>query len=176
MSCVIHPSLPQAASIGGRPYCARCQAGIRAAVARLDRHVSPPDCFVWYKNTHEGWTPIEGTGCAHYVSHQLGIRTGRAADQCLAGFTYRVRIMLQGRTSVTGGLAFVRVGNVWANTARSHTGLVSRIDPPLARATPPPGAATSAPIIWITHASSHQHRLATDRFDTYFGGEGDFFR
>jgi hypothetical protein len=179
MACVIHPGSQQVTVIGGRGYCAACQRGIRAAVARLDAHVTPPDCFVWYKNSAEGWTPIFGTGCAHYVSHQMGINFGTAADKCLAGFTYRVPVMLTGRTRVTGGLSAVRVGDIWVNTARSHTGIVSRIDPPAAPAPvarPRPGAPAPVPILWITNASSGQHRLATDRFDLHFGSQGDFFR
>jgi hypothetical protein len=109
----------------------------------------------------------------------MGINFGTAADKCLAGFTYRVPVMLTGRTRVTGGLSAVRVGDIWVNTARSHTGIVSRIDPPAAPAPvarPRPGAPAPVPILWITNASSGQHRLATDRFDLHFGSQGDFFR
>ena len=176
MSCAIHPNATQATIVGGRPYCARCQSEIRAAVAQLDPHVTPPNCFVWYKNATDGWQPIDGTGCAHYVSHQMDIHNGTAIDQCLAGFTYRVRPMLTGLTRVTGGLASVKVDDVWVNVARSHTGIVSRIDPPPPNPPPRPGAPPPKPIIWITNASSGQHRLATDRFDTHFAGQGDFFR
>jgi hypothetical protein len=176
MSCVHHPSAPQAVLIGGRPYCARCQAGIRAAVARLDPDVTPPDCFVWYANTRDGWQPIAGTGCAHYVSHQCNIHSGSAGDQCLAGFTFRVPVMLTRKTRVLGGLGAVRVGDIWANIGRTHTGLVSRIDPAPVNPHPRPGAPPPNPIIWITNASSGQHKLATDRFDTHFSGQGDFFR
>ena len=175
MSCVVHPTAPQAVSIGGRPYCARCQAGIRAAVARLDPHVTPPACFAWYKNTHDGWQPIDGTGCAHYVSHQLNIHAGPPGDQCLAGFTFKVRVMIAGRTRVTGGLSAVRVGQIWVNPGRSHTGVVSRIELPPANVQPRPGVPPPNPVIWITNASSGQHKLATDRFDLHFGGQGDFF-
>lgn len=175
MPCVIHPAAVQAIVIGGRPYCARCQTGIRAAVATLDAHVTPPDCFVWYANARAGWTPIAGTGCAHYVSHQLNIRVGAAAVQCLEGFTFTVNVMLGGRRRVTGGLAAVQVGNIWVNPQRTHTGQVSRIDPPVPNPRARPGSPAPSPIIWITNASSGQHRLATDRFDLHFLGQGDFY-
>jgi len=76
MPCVIHPSVTQVAFVFNRPYCARCRANIQAAVALLDAHVTPRDCFVWYAGGQDGWTPIAGTGCAHYVAHQLGIQLG----------------------------------------------------------------------------------------------------
>src|SRR4051812_1617378 len=123
MACVIHPGSAHVTLVGGRGYCAACQTGIRAAAARLDPHVTPPDCFVWYRNTADGWTPIFGTGCAHYVAHQLNIHNGSSGDKCLAGYTYRVPVLLTHLTAVTGGLPAVRVGDVWVNAARSHTGI-----------------------------------------------------
>ncbi len=176
MPCVHHPSAAQAVVIGGRSYCARCQAGMRAAAARLDAHVTPRDCFVWYKNAQEGWQPIEGTGCAHYVSHQCNIHAGGPGVQCLAGFTYRVPVMLTGKTRVVGGLDAVEVGDTWANVSRTHTGLVVRIDPPPVDPNPRQSAPPKPPIIWISNASSAQHMCATDRFDTHFSSQGDFFR
>ncbi len=173
MPCVIHPSAPRAAFICGRPYCARCQADINAAVARLDAHVTPRDCFVWYTGGHTGWAPIAGTGCAHYVAHQLGISTGGHGARCLADFSYRVSAVILGRGEVHGGLAEVRLNDIWTNPERDHTGLVSQIDPP---PTPPAGEPPGLPVIWITHASIAQHRLATDRYDTHFHSMGSFFR
>jgi hypothetical protein len=149
---------------------------MRDAAAQLDPHVTPRDCFVWYKNAAEGWQPIAGTGCAHYVAHQLNIRVGgpSPSNTCLNGMTYRVPLMLTGKTLVTGGLTSVRVYDIWVQTDKHHTGMVSKIDP--APATTGPASQPTSPIIWITHASSGQHKLATDRFDQYFHGLGDFFR
>jgi hypothetical protein len=172
MPCAIHPSAATAVTLFGRQYCARCHQGIQAAVARLDNHVTPRDCFVWYTGSVSGWAPIAGTGCAHYVAHQLGIRGHQPGACCLAGYLYRVSALIVGRLRVTGGLSAVRVNNIWVSPTRDHTGLVSRITPPPAQ---PAGAPPAPPIIWITHASSGQHRLATDRFDTYFHSSGDFY-
>jgi hypothetical protein len=94
---------------------------------------------------------------------------GAPNECCLAGFTFRVPVMSLGRQLITGGLGAVQVNDIWASPARDHTGLVSSIVPSTIN---PPGA----PVIWITHASSAQHALATNRFDTYFHGRGDFFR
>jgi hypothetical protein len=173
MPCAIHPAATRAAFICDRPYCARCVAEIHGAVASLDGHVTPRDCFVWYTGSQTGWEPITGTGCAHYVAHQLNITVGSASARCLAGFSHRVPDVIVGRQEVTGGLAAVELNDIWVSPTRNHTGLVSKIDPP---APTSPGNAPAPPTIWITHASSGQHRLATDRFDVYFHSGGDFFR
>ena len=173
MTCMIHPSQATATTIAGRQYCARCQADQQSAAAQLDPHVTPKPCFVWYTGSQGGWQPIAGTGCAHYVSHQLGIRRGSAGECCLEGYCFRVPVVILGRVQVTGGLTSVQVNDIWVSAARDHTGLVTSIVPPAA--TRPAGGAAN-PVIWITHASSAQHALATNRFDTYFHGGGDFFR
>lgn len=167
MACAIHPGSPSAVTINGKGYCTRCQDGIQAAAGTLDAHVSPRDCFVWYRNSRDGWGPIAGTGCAHYVSHRLEIRSGGPGDKCLAGYTYRVPVMIGGLTQVPS-LESVRNDDIWVNPARGHTGIVTRITPGV--------APRNVPTIWITHASSAQHSVATDAFDVYFRGQGDFFR
>jgi len=173
MPCVVHPGTASTVVLFNRSYCARCQRDIQVAVAQLDNHVTPRDCFVWYKGRQDGWAPITGTGCAHYVAHQLGIQAGPPGALCLAGYVYRVPMVIIGRQRATGGLGALQVDDVWVSPTRDHTGLVSRIDPPSAQSA---GAPPASPVIWITHASSGQHRLATNRYDTYFHSSGDFFR
>jgi hypothetical protein len=183
MSCPIHPAAATGAVIDGTAYCQSCAAGIRAAQAQLDGHITPRSCFVVYAGAAAGWTPIPGTGCAHYVAHQLNIRNGA---RCLAGFSIRVPQMIAGKTLVAGGLSAVRVGDIWVNRNRTHTGLVSRVVAPPPPPPPAPATGTGAPAaapppppppqIYITHASSAHHALSTDRFDTYFHSSGDFFR
>ena len=99
---------------------------------------------------------------------------GGAGACCLAGFSYRVSNVITGRQVVTGGLGAVQLNDIWVSPTRDHTGLVSQIDAPPA---PRPNAGPPGPpVVWITHASSAQHRLATNRFDTYFHGAGAFYR
>src|SRR5664279_4176981 len=125
MPCIIHPGTATAVVLFNRPYCARCQRDIQASVTLLDNHVTPRDCFVWYAGSREGWTPIVGTGCAHYVAHQRGIRAGAPGALCLAGYVYRVPMVIIGRQRVTGGGA-LQVDDIWVSPNRDHTGLVSR--------------------------------------------------
>src|SRR4051794_7777777 len=105
MACKHHPGSATVTVINGWGDCARCQAGMQAAAAQVDAHVSPRACFIWYKNATEGWAPIQGTGCAHYVAHQLNIRIGSPGTTCLQGFLYRVPLIITGRTALTGGIA-----------------------------------------------------------------------
>jgi hypothetical protein len=141
MPCVIHTDTASTVVLFNWPYCA------------------------------SGWLPITGTGCAHYVAYQLGIQAGPPGALCLAGYVYRVPMVIVGRQRVAGGLGALQVDDIWVSPTRDHTGLISRIDPPPAQAAS--GASTS-PVIWITHASSAQHRLATNRYDNYFHNAGDF--
>lgn len=171
MACSIHSGVATAVILDGRAYCARCQRDMTAAAARLDAHVTPRVCFVWYENTRAGWQPIPGTGCAHYVAHQKNIRNGSQGQKCVAGYTFRVAPCLSGLTQVTGGLGAVQVGDIWVSVARDHTGIVTGVVPPAAGA-----AVNTPPAISITHASSAQHALATNLFATYFHSAGDFFR
>jgi len=54
MGCVHHPSTPIVVVISGQRYCAKCVAGMKAAATQLDPHVTPPDCFVWYRTQQKG--------------------------------------------------------------------------------------------------------------------------
>lgn len=171
MACVIHIGVATAVIMDGRAYCARCQTDMAAAATRLDAHVTPRACFVWYENTRSGWQPIPGTGCAHYVAHQKNIRNGTPGQKCVAGYTFRVQPCLTGLTQVAGGLGAVQVGDISVSPSRDHTGIVTSVVPPAAGTAP-----NTPPAISITHASSGQHKLAPNLYATYFHGAGDFFR
>ena len=167
--CVNHPGRESAAVIHGRAYCAQCQAGIVAARGRVDRHVEPKDCFVWYRANND-WQPITGTGCAHWVAHQRNIQSGGSGERCLAGFTYRVRTLVFGRQQVAN-LLQVAVNDIYATPSLDHTGLVILVTPPSAQAAP-----GTPPTIVIRHDSSAQGRVAENEFATYFHGQGQFYR
>jgi hypothetical protein len=164
--CVLHPGRDSVATILGKNYCMKCRDGITAARGRVDKHVEPKECFIWYVS-NDNWQPITGTGCAHWVSHQLNIHVGGAGACCLTGFTYRVPVMVRSRTPVTDILQ-VKVNDIWASPTLDHTGLVIRVGPPAK-----PGA---HPTIIIRHDSSGQGRVAENDFGTYFHGHGSFYR
>jgi hypothetical protein len=164
--CVLHPGRDSVATIFAKNYCAICRNGITAARGCVDRHVQPKDCFIWYV-ANDNWQPIAGTGCAHWVSHQLNVHAGTGGDRCLDGFTYRVRTLVSSRTPVPNILQ-VRANDIWASPSLDHTGLVIRVIPP--------AQASGQPAITIRHDSSRQGGVAENDFATYFHGQGTFYR
>jgi hypothetical protein len=166
MKCTLHPGRDSVIAIFGKNYCQQCRGGILAARGRVDRHVEPKDCFIWYVS-NDNWQPITGTGCAHWVSHQLNVRAGGDGACCLAGFTYRVPALVHSRAPV-GSISNVRVNDIWASPTLDHTGLVIRVFPPV--------QVGGNPTITIRHDSSGQGRVAENDFATYFHGHGSFYR
>jgi hypothetical protein len=166
IKCVLHPGRDSVATIFGKNYCLTCQNGIVAARGRVDRHVEPKECFIWYVS-NDNWQSITGTGCAHWVSHQLNVHAGGAGACCLSGFTYRVPILVNSRTPVPN-VSQVRVNDIWASPSLDHTGIVIRITPP--------AKAGGSPTLTIRHDSSGQGRVAENDFATYFHGHGTFYR
>ena len=163
--CVHHPGRPSVAVIYQQNYCTDCQRGIFGARARVDRHVVPRDCFVWYRRAND-WQPIIGTGCAHWVAHQRGIQRGGANEQCLAAYPYRVRTLIQGLTAVP--IANIQVDDIYVTPAVEHTGLVIAVTPNAQPAQPP--------TITIRHDSSGQGGVVDSDFAGHFHGQGTFYR
>lgn len=162
--CVHHPSRDGVLTVGLQSYCADCQKGIEGARLRVDKHVEPKDCFVWYAGSNN-WQPIAGTGCAHFVAHRLGIKRGSRSEQCAEGFPYRVRTMIQGMKPVA--VADVKVDDVYVTPQQDHTGIVIRVMP---------GPTGKPPNITIRHASSGQGKVADDQFAIRFRSRGTFHR
>ncbi|MFM7036602.1 MAG: hypothetical protein ACKO2L_02655 [Planctomycetaceae bacterium] len=129
----------------------------------------PAACFVWYVGNNQ-WRQITGTGCAHWVAHQLNIRASGNDPHCLEGYIYRVASLVRRTTPVA--LSDLRVHDVYVNPAADHTGLVVRIIPGASRT----GQSQGAPQIWIRHDSSRQGHVADNEFATYFNGQGTFRR
>jgi hypothetical protein len=163
--CIHHPGRVSVLTINSKNYCAECQRGIIAARLLVNRHVEPKPCFIWYVGSNS-WQPIAGTGCAHWVAHQRGIKRGNAGEQCIEGFPYRVRTMIGGMSAVL--LPDVQVNDVYVSPGVDHTGLVLSV-------TPNAVAGRPATII-IRHDSSGQGGVSDNDFATYFHGNGTFHR
>ena len=94
------------------------------AIALVDKHVEPKECFVWYEGTKKGWRPMPGTGCAHWVAHERGYTTGLKCDK---GYTVRVRNITENLKKVE--MKDVQVGDLWENqTDASHIGFVRTVN------------------------------------------------
>ena len=164
--CILHPGRESLVTVCGRNYCGVCRDGITAARGRVDRHVEPKECFIWYQS-NDNWQPITGTGCAHWVAHQLNVQHGSSGERCMAGYTYRVRTLIVGRHQVSD-LSQVRVNDIYVTPSVDHTGMVIRITPPI--------VPNRSPTIIIRHDSSAQHGVKENDFATYFHGQGRFYR
>lgn len=164
--CALHPGRDSVATIYEKNYCANCRDGITAARTRVGRPVEPKECFIWYAS-NDNWQPIAGTGCAHWVSHQLNIHAGPTGERCLGGFTFRVHALALSHT-VVSNISQVRVNDIWVSPWQDHTGLVIRVAPP--------AQAGGQPTITIRHDSNSLGGVVESDFATYFNGRGTFYR
>ncbi len=164
--CEFHPGRDGTYKLFGKTYCDACKSGIGKAQKKVTRHVEPKECFVWYAKSDD-WEPIDGTGCAHWVSHQQGIKSGSANDKCLAGYTYRVKVMIRGYAAVKN-VSDVCVGDIYVTPREDHTGLVIKVTPAK--------DGKGDPVIIIRHDSSRQGGGSENEFATYFKGNGSFLR
>jgi hypothetical protein len=164
-NCQIHPGSKSVTRIHGVECCDKCKAGIAAAVKKVDKHVEPKGCFVWFEGK-AGWQPIPGTGCAHWVAHERGLKKGGKGEQCMLGYPLRVKTLIGGMSEVKR--ADVKVNDVYVTPSKDHTGLVLKV-------TPDPKA-PDAPKITIRHDSSAQGKVSDSDFATHFKGNGSFFR
>lgn len=182
--CFLHPGRDSVITIAKKNYCQKCKDGQQAAAAQValkNKHVEPKACFVIHKGG-DTWLPLEGTGCAHWVAHQLDISTGSASNQCIEGHTIRVPDAIQGKQKVS--IDDVRVNDIWASDSLDHMGLVSKVQRDGADGGVDGGtdggsdAGTSggAVQIQITHDSSRQGGVFTNDFRAYFHGQGSFYR
>lgn len=166
MKCTLHPGRDAAAKVFDKPYCQKCLESIAIARSSIDKHVEPKECFITFLG-NGAWKAIDGTGCAHWVAHQRDIHTGSGNDKCLRGFTYRVKVLVQGKVQVTD-LKKVQTNDIWVSDTSDHTGLVLRVAP---------GAKpTDKPSITIRHDSSGQGKVADNDWATYFHSKGKFYR
>jgi hypothetical protein len=147
------------------------------AVNDVPSYIEPANCFVVYAGTAQGWAPLSGTPCAHYVSHALGIKSKASLGGygCKDGYELRVRPLVSQMSQIP--VDQVRVNDVWArlkgdvNTSTGdteptdHCGLVIGV-----AADPVKGQK-----ITIRHDSSGQHKVAVNDW-SFFGKGGQFYR
>jgi hypothetical protein len=148
---------------------------LQQAVKDVDSYIEPHDCFVWFMNSREGYAPIPGTPCAHYVSHQLGMTREHPSDQvCAEKYLIRVEDVVARLDKIEVG--DVQVGDVWARLKHAvrtgggkepttHCGLVSKVD-----------TSGDTPKITIKHCSSGQKKVAENDWTQFFAGGGAFYR
>jgi hypothetical protein len=124
------------------------------AEAAVPTHVSPSSCFVWQGGGPTGypWRVIPGTGCAHWVAHEMGISD---TPGCYDGNAIRVSQVISGLTSQN--LQNVNTGDIWTNSGRTHCGIVRGINRNSS------GNVTS---VSVEHCSSGQGGVVTNTFSS----------
>ena len=158
MNCIHHPGKKSVIMLYQHNYCQACKDGIFAVRVKVRRHCEPRECFIWYEKANT-WSTIIGTGCAHYVAHQLGIFGTFTKNVCFAGYLFKVPDIVKVTTLVD--IKDLQLNDIYINPSVNHTGLVIKIDNSK---------------ITIRHASSGQEKVAENEFATYFKGKGTFRR
>jgi hypothetical protein len=138
------------------------------AVKKVDKHVSPKECFVWFMDSKRGYEPIPGTGCAHWIAHEKGWDGGKeSSNGCKKNFLIRVKDIVSKSGSEVAAKD-VKVGNVWVNEKQTHCGIVCKVEAPK--------EAGKDPTIEIQHCSSGQGKVAKNDWATFFGAKGKFYK
>jgi len=140
------------------------------AVKKVDKHVSPKECFVWYIDNKRGYEPIPGTGCAHWVAHEKGWNSGKeSSNGCKKNYLIRVKDIVS-KSGSQVAVEDVKIGNVWVSDDQNHCGIVSQVTPPKDAAKGP------KPTIEIESCSSKQGKVAKNDWATYYTSGGKFFQ
>ena len=154
----------------------------QAAQNEVPSYIQPATCFIVYMNNATGWAsfagpPFNGTPCAHYVSHILGIKASHALGGygCNDGYELRVRALLAQLNQIDA--ASVAVNDVWGrlkgdtnatnktSEPTDHCGIVYAVE----------DLADGTRKIGIRHNSSGQRKVAENDW-SYFGNGGKFYR
>lgn len=142
------------------------------AVKKVDKHVEPKECFIWFMNSKEGYRALtevskNNTGCAHWISHQKGWNSGKAGSNgCNKGYLFRVKD-IAAKSGSEVKTTDVKVGNVWVNDKLTHCGIVSKVTK---------AKDGAEPTIEIQHCSSGQGKVAKNDWKKHFKGGGKFLK
>ena len=140
------------------------------AIKKVDKHVEPKDCFIWFIDNRRGFEPIPGTGCAHWVAHEKGWNSGReSSNGCKKNFLIRVKDIVS-KSGSQVALKDVKVGNIWVSADQNHCGIVTKVT------RPKDSAADPTPTIEIQSCSSKQGKVAKNDWATYYKSGGKFYR
>lgn len=103
------------------PRLTVCYSNVAEAVSHVPSYITPRDCFVWVDGWPPGypWTVIPGTGCAHWVAHELGIKR---APGCFLGYSIRVSDVISKRKNCS--IFCCEVGDIWTTEDEGHCGIV----------------------------------------------------
>ncbi len=166
--CFYHQGREGVMLYGRKYYCAKCRENINHARGRVGPDIEPKPCFVEF---HGGdtWKKIDGTGCAHWVAHEIGRNGG---EECLLGHTLRIPDLIAGLStrSLDHGRGSVSVGDIYVTADHRHCGLVVRTED-----SREPGGKIKITIRNDSSNSAGTGRgVVDDDFDEHFHGRGQF--
>jgi hypothetical protein len=139
-------------------------------IKKVDKHVTPKECFIWYMDSNRGYEPCPGTGCAHWVAHKKGWSNGtEGSNGCKKKYLIRVKDIV-GKSGSAVAAKDVKIGNVWVSDKQDHCGIVSKVTPAK------DAAKDSNPTIEIEHCSSRQGKVGKNDWATYFKAGGKFYK
>ena len=115
---------------------------------------------------HPGWKSLSdaGTGCAHWVAHQLNIKGGYS-NVCAAGFKIKVPDLISGARKIDPATEEVKLHDIWVNPGKDHCGLVISIRDK-----------DGKKIYRIRHCSSGQGGVVENDHTSLWKGAGSFHR
>ncbi|MBN1362191.1 MAG: IPT/TIG domain-containing protein [Sedimentisphaerales bacterium] len=130
-------------AFAGRFYATRPEAVLHVR-DDASGYIQPQECFIWKDGDPDTpWRVIPGTGCAHWVAHQLGLgvlpspwqqwETGHiepplpeeAWDVCYDGYYINVTTLVEGLEEIEREK--VIVGDVWTQSDLGHCGIVREV-------------------------------------------------
>ncbi len=120
-TCLIHRERRAGGAHGACAYCASCLAEIAAAVRSVPPSVLPRECAATALE-RAGWRALHGTGAAHWLAHELGLRPLPPVARCAAGFAVRRSDLLLGRRELERELP--RPGDLWLDLDEEGCGRV----------------------------------------------------
>jgi hypothetical protein len=140
------------------------------AIKKVDKHVEPKNCFIWFMDSKRGYEPIPGTGCAHWIAHEKGWNNGKeSSNGCKEKYLIRVKDVVK-KSGSEVAVEDVCPGNVWVNDKQDHCGIVRKVEPSKDPAKDP------NPKIEIEHCSSGQGKVAKNDWATHFKAGGKFYK
>jgi hypothetical protein len=119
--CTLHRDRRAAGAIAASPYCSGCLQEIAVALRGVLPRVVPRECAA-VAHGSAGWRPLTGSGAAHWLAHELGLRPLPPHARCAAGFGVRRADLLVGRRELVRELP--RAGDLWLDLDEEGCGVV----------------------------------------------------
>jgi len=97
--------------------------------AKAEAKACPAECFIYADGPQDyPYRKIPGYPCAHYVAHELGIKTGEQYEKCRKGFSVQIKQITTGSGKQSHAVADAAVNDVYIYPGGAHSGVVREVD------------------------------------------------